>query len=484
MTSADLAIESGSSRQAPSPPGRFPLGNFNDLRRDPFSFLLHCRAAYGDVVRLKLFTTNAFVLSHPDHVQHVLQKKQPVYDKNLEPLKRLRPVLGNGMVTADGASWQHQREVARPAFHGREVQAFGPVITDVITGLLERWRRAASEQRVLDMHQEMMQVTLRVAGRALFGVDLKDEAEASSDLLNVTMAAGLKRMNRLVAAPMFLPTPNNRVLKAARRSLERLIDRIIDQADGLDRGLLLGRLLEDHGAREPAGRSRQFYDEAITILLAGHETTANALSFSLHLLGRHSAIVEKLRAETRTVLGDRPAEIGDLPALAYTRQVLDEAMRLYPPAWIIDRNATEDDEIDGYAIPKRSLILVSPYVIHRHPVFWPDSERFDPSRFAKDRPHAPACRGEASKVGPAMPDLRSFAPADRGIRPRHAYFPFGHGPRVCIGASFAQTEAVMVLASLINKFDVEQIEGHVLKLDPNVTLRPKNGLPMGVRVAG
>ena len=459
MATAGLSIRNSSRRQAPMPPAKFPLGHLGALKKDPFALFLRCRAEFGDVVRLKLYYINAYLLSHPDHVHHVLQKKQPLYDKDLEPLKRLKPILGEGMVTADGAAWKHQRDVARPAFHNREVQSFGPVITGVAGDMIERWRSVAAEQGVLDMHQEMMHVTLRIASKALFGVDLEAEAEESSALLNMTMAAGLKRMNALIATPMFLPTPNNRILSASRRSLERMIDQIVQrrQADGPPREDLLNRLLDDHGAHDRAGRSRQFYDEAITILLAGHETTANALSFALHLLGRHPAIATKLREETRQIIGTRPAEFGDLPSLSYTRMVLDEAMRLYPPAWIIDRNCTENDEIGGYGIKKGSLILMSPYVIHRHPAFWPNSERFDPERFAKDK-------GQD--------------------RPRHAYFPFGLGPRVCIGTSFALTEAVLVLASLVNMFDVEPVAGHVLKLDPNVTLRPQNGLPMGIRVAG
>ncbi|MGI9417416.1 MAG: cytochrome P450, partial [Geminicoccaceae bacterium] len=173
MATAGLASGAGSSKRGPMPPARFPFGHLGGLRRDPFSFLLRCRAEHGDFVRLRLFTTTTFLLSHPDHVEHVLQKRQPAYDKDLEPLRRLRPVLGDGMVTADDRSWKHQREVARPAFHGREVRAFGPIITDVVNSVVERWRTAADDQQVLDMHEEMMQVTLRVAGRALFGVDLE-----------------------------------------------------------------------------------------------------------------------------------------------------------------------------------------------------------------------------------------------------------------------------------------------------------------------
>ena len=458
MATAELSMMKRQGRRAPSPPKRFPFGHLGAIRRDPIHFLLDCRATYGDLVHLRFFNTDAFLLSHPDHMHHVLQKKQPSYDKDLEPLKRLRPVLGDGMLTADGQSWKRQRDVARPAFHGREVQSFGPVITEVMADSIRRWRKAAKDGQVLDMHQEMMHVTLRIAGRALFGADLGGEAEASSDLLNAAMAAGLKRMNALVAAPIFLPTPNNQVLKATRYALERMIDRIITEAskDHLDRKSLLGRLLDDHGAMEPAGRSEQFYDEAITILLAGHETTANALSFALHLLGQHPQIAARLREETKEVMGDRPAVIDDMPKLVYTRMALDETMRLFPPAWIIDRNAVEDDEIQGFCIPKRSLIMISPYVIHRHPAFWRDSERFDPMRFAKNQMQN---------------------------RPRHAYAPFGFGPRVCIGANFALTEGVMALASLVNLFDVEPVAGHRLRLDPNITLRPKNGLPMRVRLA-
>ena len=459
MATSSLSLKtSKQSNLAPSPSGRWLTGHLSELKRDPIGLLLRARSAHGDVVRLKLWWVTAHLLAHPDHIQHVLQKKQPQYDKDLEPLKRLKPILGNGMVTADGESWRRQREVARPAFHQNEVQSFGPTITAFADELVHRWREAADQGRVLDMHHEMMQITLRVAGKTLFGVDLKDDAADCSDVLNVTMAAGLKRMNALVAAPLFLPTPNNRVLIRSRKALKTMIDRIIERRreEGYDEEDLLARLMADHDAERPANRSEQFYDEAITLLLAGHETTANALAFSLHVLGRHPAIVATLREETRAVLAGQPAEIGDLPKLVYTRMALDEAMRLYPPAWIIDRNSTEDDEIDGYAIPKGGLILLSPYVTHRHPAFWPDAERFDPLRFEK------------SKV------------ADR---PRHAYFPFSIGPRVCIGMGFALTEAIMVLATLIDRFDVAPVEGHVLRLDPNVTLRPKNGLPMTVRKA-
>ncbi len=459
MATANLSLGSSTlSKLAPSPPGQLLGGHLSELRKDPIGMLLRARSSHGDIVRFRLWRITAHLLAHPDHIQHVLQNDQSQYNKDLQPLRRLRPILGDGMLTADGTSWERQRQTARPAFHQNEIRASGPTITAFADDLAHRWTAVAGEGRVVDMHQEMMQITLRIAGRALFGVDLKEEAAASSDLLNVTLAAGVERLRALIAAPLVLPTPNNRILKRSRLALERMVDTIVERRQTAGQGDddLLARLLADHDALDPKNRTAQFYDEAITLLLAGHETTANALAFSLHLLGRHPVILKTLREETRNLLGGRPAEITDLPKLAYTRMVLDEAMRLYPPAWVIDRNCVEEDEIGGYAIPKGGLMFLSPYVTHRHPEFWPDAERFDPLRFEK---------------------------AKAANRPRHAYFPFSIGPRVCIGMSFALTEAVMILATLIDRFDVEPVSGHVLRLDPNVTLRPKNGLPMTLRPA-
>lgn len=462
MATTSLGLKrSATERLAPSPPERWPLGHLSELKKDPIGLILRARSAYGDIVRFKFWSMTAHLLSHPDFVHHVLQRKQTAYNKDLMPLRRLYPVLGQGMVTADGDIWQRQRDVARPAFHQREIQSFGPAITATAQDLVDRWRRLATKGVPIDAHQEMMHVALKIAGRALFGVDLEQEAAEASSVLNVIMEAGQRRVRNMVALPMIFPTTINRQISRSRRALEELIDRIIDQrqatADGKsEHGQpdLFARLLNEHGTLESSRRSTQFYDEAITLLLAGHETTASALAFSLHLLCRHPDVMGKVRDEAQSVLGGRAAEIGDLPRLSFTRMVIDEALRLYPPVWIMDRNAVNDDEIGGYPIAKGSLLIMSPYVMHRHPAYWPDPERFDPHRFEKD---------EVLK------------------RPRHVYFPFSLGPRVCIGASFALTEAVMVLATLAAHIDVSLVDGHVMRLDPSITLRPKNGLPMTVR---
>ena len=439
MVTASLSLRSaGSGKRPPSPPGHWLLGHLNDLKQDPIGMLVRARSAYGDIVRFKLWSLDAVLLSHPDYIHDVLQKKHGIYDKNLEPFKRLSTILGQGMLTADGPSWEHQRDVAKPAFNQREVETFGPAIAASTADLVERWDGIAEEGGIVDMHKSMMHLTLRIAGRALFSVDLEDEAAAASDLLNEMLAAGQERVRSLIAPPMILPTRNNRCLKRSRLALEGMIDRIIDKWREQNRGApdLLGRLLRDHDAIDPERRTRQFYDEAITLILAGHETTANALCFSLYLLGRHRDAMAAVRDEARSVLTGRPADVTDLSKLTFTRMVLDEAMRLYPPAWVIDRNAAEDDEIDGHAITRGSLIFLSPYVMHRHPAYWSDAERFDPHRFEKERV---------------------------AERPRHVYFPFSLGPRVCIGASFALAEAVLVLATLIERFEVAPVEGSHLE---------------------
>ncbi len=464
MATVGLFQGQSAGRLAPSPPGRWFFGHLTELQRDPIGILLRARSAYGDVVRFKFWSMTAHLLAHPDDIHRVLQKHQPRFNKDLMPLRRMAPVLGQGMVTADGDVWQRQRDVARPAFHQREIQSFGPAISASIEDLVERWSGLAVREEPVDVHREMMHLALRVAGRALFGVDLAEEAIEASDVLNVIMAAGQQCIRNMIALPMLIPTPNNLRISRSRRALEGMIDRIIERRqtqggaiDPEDEPDLFGRILDDHGALDPKRRRRQFYDEAITLLLAGHETTASALAFALHLLARHPEATGKLRDEARAVLGGRVAEITDLPRLPFTRMVLDEALRLYPPAWIMDRNAVEDDEIGGYPIPKGSLVVMSAYVTHHHPGFWPDPARFDPHRFEKN---------------------------EVANRPRHAYFPFSFGPRVCIGASFAISEAVMVLASLAPRFDVGLVEGHCLKLDPSITLRPKEGLPMTIKAIG
>ena len=297
-----------------------------------------------------------------------------------------------------------------------------------------------------------MALTLRIVSETLLGTDVTSATSTVGRALDVVIADVNRRVNQLVDVPPPFPTRTNRRFMDAMNVLDEVVLDMIRERRraGLARDDLLQMLMDTRDADTGEGMSDdQLRDEVMTIFLAGHETTANALSWSLYLLGRSPEVARKLRAEVRHVLGDRPATFDDVPALRYTRQVLDEAMRLYPPAWMIARSPVEDTELGGYFLPARSLLLTSPWVVHRHPDFWTDPEGFDPER---------------------------FAPEARREQHRFQYFPFGGGPRLCIGNNFATMEAQLILATLTQRWHLELVPGHPVIPEPLVTLRPRGGL--------
>ncbi|MGH8723040.1 MAG: cytochrome P450, partial [Burkholderiales bacterium] len=298
------------------------------------------------------------------------------------------------------------------------------------------------------MHRDMMGAALEVAATVLFGAELRAEARPVGEALDVALREALRRVYALLPLPLLLPSPANLRFRRALSHLHALIEQVIERRrrSGQARGDLLDALLQ-----ELDGRALR--DDVITFLLAGHETTANALVWTFWLLGQHPEVAARLRSEIDAALGRQPPTLDDLPRLAYVRMVLDEAMRLYPPVWVVDRNTIAEDVIGGHRIRKGTLVMLSQYVTHRHPAFWPEPERFDPERFAP----------EAAKA-----------------RPRYAYFPFIGGPRMCIGAQFAVTEAMLILACLAPRFELTPVPGHPVEPNPSVTLRPRHGAPMRV----
>ena len=305
----------------------------------------------------------------------------------------------------------------------------------------------------MDVHHEMMRLTLRIVGETLLAYDPTDAADEVGAALGFLLRLANERTRRVFDLPPVVPTRENRRFRRALTTLDTVVVRMIAERrkSTTDRGDLLSMLI---GARDAeTGESmddRQLRDEAMTILLAGHETTANALTFTWLLLSRYPAALRELRAELAQVLGGRNPTADDLPKLAQTRRILQEAMRLYPPAWIIGRSAKGPDQIGGYEIPARSIVFVSPYVVHRHPELWSDPEGFDPQRFAREPP-------------------------------RGAYLPFGAGPRMCIGNGFASMEAELVLATMAQRVRFELVPGADVELDPSITLRPRNGVRMRIR---
>lgn len=441
---------------APALPGGGILGHLSEMRADPLSLLLRARATCGDVARLRFAHQPVFVLSHPDHVRRVLVTEAARYAKRTRGYRVLRLVIGDGLVNSEGELWRRQRRIAQPAFHRQRIAGFADCMGRAALDSAERWRADASAGRSIDVADELNRLTLRVAGETLLGLDVSGE----SDIVGAALTTVLERFRALLTAPYpwpeRLPTPANLRFWRARRTLYRVVDDIVAarRRAGDEGADLLGMFMAARDEDTGEGMSdRQLRDEVLTMLLAGHETTANALSWTLHLLSRHPDVARRLEAEIDARLGDRLPTPEDVRGLTYTRQVLQESMRLYPPVWALARLAVEDDVIDGHPIPKGAFIFVSQWVVHRHPDLWENPEGFDPDRFAPDR-EPPS---------------------------RFAYFPFSRGQRQCIGDRFAEMEAAIVLAVLVRRYRFALVPGHPVVPEPSVTLRPRHGLRMTLR---
>jgi cytochrome P450 len=358
--------------------------------------------------------------------------------------------LGQGLFTSEGAFWRRQRRLAQPAFHKERVAGYGRVMVDFAEAMVSTWQ----EGEVRDVHQEMMQLTLRIVATTLLGSEVEGETEKVGAALDVLTRRFSGRKSYLIPAPSFLPTPSNRRFYRAIGQLDDIVYGIILKrraADG-QTGDLLSMLME---ARSEATGERmsneQLRDEALTILLAGHETTAITLSWTFYLLCQDVEVDGKLLAELNNVLEGRAPTVEDLPRLRYADMVVKESMRLYPPAWGIGREAVGECEIGAFRVPGGTQLLMSPWVMHRDSRYFEEPETFYPDRWAGD--------------------------ATRGL-PKYAYFPFGGGPRLCIGQSFAKIETVLLLATIAQKFKFSPVEGQRIKPLPSITLRPDKGMRM------
>jgi cytochrome P450 len=438
----------------PGPRGNIVLGSIGDLYRDRLRFVLDVARTYGDVAQYRVAHMRMYQVNHPVGVGRLLHDNHRNYSKDVATFGTLRLILGNGLFTSDGDFWRRQRRLAQPAFHRRRVATFGELMTEATLAMLWRWRPSVAQGLPLDVATEFMHLTLEVATRSLFSTSVERDVDAIGRAITTLLNEVTFRFTFPFYPPLNVPTPRNRRFLAARATLDDVIYGIIAERRRRpgEHDDLLALLMEARDEETGEGMSdKQLRDEVITLFVAGHETTANALTWASYLLSTHVAVARKLRAEVDEALQGRIPTLSDLPNLAYTRMVVDETLRLYPPAWITNRRAIEDDTICGYRIPADAIVSISPYVTHRDPALWENPEGFDPERFAPER--------SAGRL-------------------HYAYFPFGGGPRQCIGKDFALVEAMLVLTLLAQHYELHLVPGRRVETVAMATLRPRYGMWM------
>ena len=456
---AAAGLPQSSNHPVPGPGGQPLLGSMFDFQKDRLGFIMGLAREYGDVARYSLAHLTFYQVNHPAGLQHILQDNNhncvrgAVYDT-------FRDMVGNGLAMSDGDFWLRQRRLMQPVFHRQHVAAFADRMTEAAQAMLTGWVPFERSGQPIELTREITNLTMKIVTQALFSSAVGDETDAIGRAVTTILEGLAYRFDVPFYPPTLVPTPRNRRFIAAQRLIDQVIYGLIEErrkAPG-DHGDLLSLLMEaqdaDTGERM---MDKQLHDEVLTLFIAGHETTANLLAWAFYLLSTHAHTQRQVHAEVTRVLGARAPTLADLPQLEYTRRVIDETLRLYPPAWIFNRSAVAEDEICGYHIPANAIITVSPYVTHRLPEFWVNPEGFDPERFAPELAHN---------------------------RPRFAYFPFGGGPHQCIGQSFALIEAQLVLATIVQRYRLDLLPGHVVAPVAAVTLRPRTGLPMTVHAAG
>lgn len=437
---------------APGPPprrnGLRAIPFYLRFAKDPIGFVGERFEQYGDLYCAPADGVPLFVLRHPDHLAQVLLQGQGRFGKGHSALGRIGEVLGNGLLNSDGEEWKRQRRLVQPAFTRRKLQDYATVMSALTDRLAARWQPG----ELRDIGKEMVELTLHVVTRTLFDHDGSGEAD--------DVAGAMRELNAYMArpriAPAWLPTPGRVRLRRAIERLDAVIDRFVAaRTPGEPRGDLLQSLVDAvdvEGRGDRLGR-RELRDQLVTLYLAGHETTSHALTWTFALLSQNPEVRARLHEELDRVLGGRPPGWDDLEQLVYTEQVLLEAMRLYPPAFVIARKADVDTEIGGYAVPAGSEIVMWIIHTHRDPRWFPEPLAFQPERHA------------AAVVA---------------ARPKLAYLPFGAGPRACIGSQFSLLESRLVLATIAQRFVLDIVPGHALVMQPGVTLMPKGGMPMRI----
>lgn len=453
-------------KKAPVVKGVFFFGHALEFGRDPLNFLLKLQSDYERIAQLRIVYLKVNLLLNAEDIKYVLQENSKAFIKG-RAYRVLGQVLGNGMLTSHGEFWHRQRKLAQPAFYKQRLALLVDIMNDETLTMIKRWEDTIQQQNgsvILQMTKEMMTTTLLIVTKSLFGtgIDTHKIAHISHDIDTLNEILSLQ-MRTPVRFPMWVPTKINQRFKASSQRLDAVIQEIIStrrntlesnpeaQFDDLLQMLITAKD-EETGEQMT---DQQLRDEIVTLFIAGHETTAMAMSWAMYLLAQHPEIVQKMRRESYEILGENLPNFENIRQLTYTAQVVNEVLRLYPPAWAISRQVMDDQKIGEYLIPAKEQVFFSPYLLHRNKAYWTNPEEFNPDNFLPER-------------------IKQ--------RPSYAYLPFGGGPRLCIGNNFALMEMQIMLTLLVKHFDFEKMENVIP--DPQITLKPKGNMPIKVSMRG
>lgn len=447
---------------APGPSGPQMLRAFGLIRRDPLQYLVETAAQFGPVTQFPIPKPASYLAADAASARRILVTNARSYTKKTLQYSALSLVTGEGLLTSDGDSWRRQRRLVQPAFHHEAITAVGEHVAVTLSRLDQSWGELPTRGAIIDIDDVLMRATLEIVGSSLFGTDLAEDAHRLTTATLSALEVVVARARVPFTPPSWIPTPGNRALRSAVRTLDDTVNRMLAQRRGQSAGARPPDMLDLLLAPDAEGDRlsvTEVRDQVVTFIVAGHETVASALTWAMWLLSDDVETQDRIADEVEEVVGDRPMILADTARLRFTRAVLDETMRLYPPAWLVTRRAQVADELDGREIPADALVILSPYLVHRDPAVWADPDRFDPQRFLD----SPSRGGESAAN----------------------YWPFGAGPRLCIGREFALAEGVLLLAGILRRVRVSREPGlRAPRAVPMVTIRPDAGLPLIVSARG
>lgn len=435
----------------PGPKGRWLTGSLREFAPDRLAFLEHCHQRYGDVVSFRLGPRRMVLVSHPDLIEEVLVTRNRHFIKHFA-LRLTKRTLGNGLLTSEGEFWRRQRKLAQPAFHRERIARHAEVMVAYTRRMLDSW----VDGQTRDVQEDMMRLTLEIVAKTLFGAEIQGESSEASAAMETLLKCFTARVGRLIKPPDWFPTPLNRRFERAASHLDRLIYDFIAQrrASGVEGDDLLSLLLHAHDEQDGRMTDRQLRDEAMTLFMAGHETTANTLAWVWYLLATNPDAEQRLHAELDAVLAGRSPTIEDYPRLRFAEHVVNEALRLYPTVWMVGREVVEPCHVGPYPIKRGTTVYMSQWIVHRDPRWFDEPLVYRPERWDD-------------------PKMKAL--------PRYAFFPFGGGPRICIGNNFAMLEAVLLLSEIAQRFQLRLANPAPIRPLPTMTLRPVGGVRVVLR---